>query len=727
LGRLADLRRQIARKIQGPSSFDHEVQSLASAYFLAHPALRDELQNRQFGSGEGVLPLDQNFEQYLEAIGLFPWVTACVDAIAKAAASIPVKLVRGRGDDAEEIDDHPILDLLRDPNDDQGQFEFLYSCHQHLGFTGESMITAVGSPEETPFVRPDELWTLRPDAVSPVFDKTTERRGRAGNPIIGWSYKGSSGRSTRYPAEAVVMAKMPHPRDPIRGLSPIKRLEGVLQLMWEILKANRSYLMNGAGPGLIFRLNVAPDSPVAQRFESKMDVQHSGAYQRGKNMYLYGTNKTIELLKDRLMDSAEDAQYIELLGLVQQWILAEYKVPPFMLAHLEHANWSNSVEQQQMFFRNAVMPQNRLLFDSWNSSPLIQVWGDDLRLVPDYSEIEALQPNRAEMMVADVAAVKTGIQTINEIRSIRGYGEPLPWGDEPPAPASPFGAFDPGELGQEDAAWRLIRKSQELHAAGKTIDARAVRWRAFTLRSEPIERRWDREWRALFRELRGEVLEEFNRQLSARAPDARLQEDPPPVPFNIRDLFSASDVARGWVEGLQDLARRTFQRGAEDMAQEVNDEMVPFPADDPRIVEYFDRKTAQRIRTIANNRLDEVREIVRAGSSEGIGVEELQTRLREHFDRNSPFWSRRIARTETAGLYNRGAVAGLEDAGIATKQWLSARDTDVRPTHVQMDGAEVPVAADFTFPSGARGPFPGQIDSAEESINCRCTVIPGDS
>lgn len=51
----------------------------------------------------------------------------------------------------------------------------------------------------------------------------------------------------------------------------------------------------------------------------------------------------------------------------------------------------------------------------------------------------------------------------------------------------------------------------------------------------------------------------------------------------------------------------------------------------------------------------------------------------------------------------------------------SALDDRTRPTHVEAHGQTVPLDADFTV-GGASGPGPGQMSSAAETVNCRCSL-----
>ncbi len=52
----------------------------------------------------------------MSAMAAFPWVRACVEAISSDLTKVPVRVLRGRGRDAEPVEDHPILDLLDRPS-----------------------------------------------------------------------------------------------------------------------------------------------------------------------------------------------------------------------------------------------------------------------------------------------------------------------------------------------------------------------------------------------------------------------------------------------------------------------------------------------------------------------------------------------------------------------------------------------------------------------------------
>jgi signal peptidase I len=94
--------------------------------------------------------------------------------------------------------------------------------------------------------------------------------------------------------------------------------------------------------------------------------------------------------------------------------------------------------------------------------------------------------------------------------------------------------------------------------------------------------------------------------------------------------------------------------------------------------------------------------------------------------------AQRIARTETTRSIEAGnmmAFEALANAGVEfQEEWLSSRDTVVRPDHVLLDGEKIEVGGRFIVPApskfaGASAPHPSAFGIPELDIDCRCTAV----
>lgn len=121
------------------------------------------------------------------------------------------------------------------------------------------------------------------------------------------------------------------------------------------------------------------------------------------------------------------------------------------------------------------------------------------------------------------------------------------------------------------------------------------------------------------------------------------------------------------------------------------------------------------------------REAARTGDAMVRALQEQRSYAVKQVDRVESTWqtrATRIARTESTGAYNAGALeAGMtEDAGV--KRWMATASERTRDSHLAADGQCVPVRDTFTV-GGASMQAPGDPSApVQEVVNCRA-VLPG--
>jgi hypothetical protein len=129
----------------------------------------------------------------------------------------------------------------------------------------------------------------------------------------------------------------------------------------------------------------------------------------------------------------------------------------------------------------------------------------------------------------------------------------------------------------------------------------------------------------------------------------------------------------------------------------------------------------------------DVRVNILAGLDRGASVSEIAADI---LSTNSTIFdmarAQRIARTETTRSIEAGnmmAFEALANAGVEfQEEWLSSRDTVVRPDHVLLDGEKIEVGGRFIVPApskfaGASAPHPSAFGIPELDIDCRCTAV----
>lgn len=132
--------------------------------------------------------------------------------------------------------------------------------------------------------------------------------------------------------------------------------------------------------------------------------------------------------------------------------------------------------------------------------------------------------------------------------------------------------------------------------------------------------------------------------------------------------------------------------------------------------------------TLRKNNIDDLTRIQRTLTQQfiqGTSYAKTSRAFRDLFGGLS-YNSERVARTEGTRVMNAGGLASTEYArskGVEiVRTWLATIDSKTRETHVSADGKRENEEGLFTV-GGATGPYPGNMSSAAESINCRCTVL----
>lgn len=144
---------------------------------------------------------------------------------------------------------------------------------------------------------------------------------------------------------------------------------------------------------------------------------------------------------------------------------------------------------------------------------------------------------------------------------------------------------------------------------------------------------------------------------------------------------------------------------------------------------YLDTYAATRVVAVANQTgvrfKREISKTINDGIQRGLSIDDIKRNLVRSVENMTATRARVIARTEVVGASNQGSLIGAQSSGInLNKQWITAHNkVPPRPAHKKADGQTVGLYEQFTV-GGEKMNSPGDVTaSAENVINCRCTVI----
>jgi len=124
-----------------------------------------------WSTGNGVAPIFSP-RQSMAVFGKHAYTHACVTRASQDIASLPIKLLRGQGEQQTEIDDHEVLDLFRQPSSITDGYLFREQFIVDLMMTGNCYTLIVGDLN-----KPTSLYRLHPENVRIIPDPVKMVKG----------------------------------------------------------------------------------------------------------------------------------------------------------------------------------------------------------------------------------------------------------------------------------------------------------------------------------------------------------------------------------------------------------------------------------------------------------------------------------------------------------------------------------------------------------------------
>jgi len=355
-------------------------------------------------------------------------VYRCINEIANNASRVTLNLFRGD----QEVDKHPLLDLLYNPSPNQSQVEWFQALYSYLLISGNNYMLSVGGDNSPP----TELYNLRPDRIKirtgsramPVAYDYVVR----GQILESYEVDQASGDSK------VKHIKMFNPLDDYYGMSPIQASSVDIDQHNLANKHNVNLLQNGARPSgaVIFNPKDETGGHVqlsdVQRNQLINDVNQrfSGTGNAGKPMLLEGDFDWKEMGL-----SPKDMDFIQLKNMSAKDIALVYGVPSQLIGIPDSQTYSNFAEAKLALYNETIIPLLDRIQGDLNEWLIPQFNDDGLELRYDIDSIPAMAEQRRRVFESVTTGVKDGILTRNEAREQLGY-EPMEGADSLLVPAN---------------------------------------------------------------------------------------------------------------------------------------------------------------------------------------------------------------------------------------------------------------------------------------------------
>lgn len=341
-----------------------------------------------------------------------PVVNACVWKTTRAAAAVPLAIMRGE----EEVDIPELRALLHRPNPAQDGEALRQALLSDLMLAGEFFAERVDLGK-----RPKELYRWSPA-------KTAVKPGADGFAAAYVFKIGDKERTVEVDLSKgiapVLHVRDYHPTDDWRGLPSIDPAAFSIDAHTGALRWNVALLRNGAQPSgaLVYAPKDGSDKLSDEqwaRLKAELEESFSGSQNAGKPLLLDGGLDWKEM-----GFSPKDMNFAEGLNSAARLIALAFGVPPLILGIPGDNTFANYAEANRAWYRETILP---LLSQwcramSWWIGP---AFGEDIRIEPDTDDLEVFADERAAEW--DRIEKSTSL-TINEKRELQGRA-PVKGGD----------------------------------------------------------------------------------------------------------------------------------------------------------------------------------------------------------------------------------------------------------------------------------------------------------
>jgi len=647
-------------------------------------------------------------------------VYACINLIIRSARQIPW-LVSGKEGGTAVKENHPLLKLLRKPNEYGNESDFKESVLGYLMISGNAYIERSGGSEGGP---PVFLYSHRPDRIKVI-------KGNRRTMIGGYEYK-AGGEAINFEPWEMLHLRLYNPLDDWYGMSPLEAAAYTIDTSNEASALYKRLLQKGYPPGAVTIRGGAGYTDQQVR-DLKMGLKR--AADQGEVLVLQdaewkemGYKPVDGALNESKLSSKRD-------------IAAVFGVPSGMVGDTQVKTYANSREERRSLYTEAVIPALTKLRDALNNwlSPLY----DGAYIDFDKDSIDALAEDRDTQATRVKTLFEVGLIKRSEGRDELKY-DAVPEEEDgyyadvskpavPDVPeAAPLAIEGPNAAGAEDgqpAGAKKPTRSLTVVASNGKKHYEPTELRAFNLLSEEQK---DNHAKA-FEERRELWYERVQDDVSER-----FQVESNVVLKAYRDggegaaLKAVTKQEPAW-EALykriylavtEDFGRRTIQglkADGYDIQTKLGMDLFT-----ETVLNWIATEGAKRVVGVTDTTKEQIRKELAAGTAAGEGTFELSKRLQGMYVGFDNIRSERISRTEVISASNLGSHAAAEATNLPlNKEWLATFDRRTRDAHAHAHGQKQRMDQPFIV-MGQKLMFPGDSSmgaSGNNLIQCRCTQV----
>lgn len=343
------------------------------------------------------------------------WVYANISAIAEAVADIDFELYKlKKGGDLDEVEEHPILEILHRPNPFMTKREFITLLQIYRLLTGESPIRI----KKTNGVI-SELWPIDPLSLTPIIGKT----GDGFEMIVKYELRDSTNGQLKIISlkpDEVIFIKNMNPRSVWRGYGVVEAAQKSIDTLHYSEQYNLNFFKNSAVPFMVLYTDQKLSDQTLERLKNSWKSSYQGVDNAFKTAILEAGLKV-----EKLQATSKDMDFIEQQRFLRDKLMAMFKTTKIALGITEDVNRANAEASEYVFSKNCIKPKMAQFVDSFNEF-LLPLFDQKGELFLDFADPV---PKDRVAKITEYSAATDKWMTKNEVRQEEGL-PPLEGGDE---------------------------------------------------------------------------------------------------------------------------------------------------------------------------------------------------------------------------------------------------------------------------------------------------------
>jgi phage portal protein BeeE len=313
--------------------------------------------------------------------------------------------------ESEILEDHPLIDLLDQPNSFQSKWQFVYSFIANLGLTGWSYVVAGEHKGKL------ELYSLPTTWVKPVHEPRPFTKFKIKNP------KAATAEPVTLERHQVGFAHLPNPSDPLSALAPAAAQMMAIRIDDHMQTSQETFFRNGIFPSGIITIGKVPfmnteGRPVLTSTQRRQVIGavrklQGGVTNYGQPMIVDGLIESFE----RLSATQTEMGWEKSEEKIKTRILSAYAVHPYILGeNVRVGGYAQVANIEKRFYKrvNTYLDMLGILL----TNLLGGVEGKE-KLLVGFEEVEVSDPQLREKQLESMR--KQGDISRNERRAEAGF------------------------------------------------------------------------------------------------------------------------------------------------------------------------------------------------------------------------------------------------------------------------------------------------------------------